>query len=141
MNLKKHISIFLTVLFLVSNFGMAFYLHYCGGEISSITINPTTSVVSTLSKDDCCQKREALKKEKCCKDKKIEIKKNGLDKIFKSISFNLDGPFLISEYNPLVFISVSNSKNKTSLSYYCDANAPPLYQLYNQYLLYDNYNV
>jgi hypothetical protein len=41
MNFKKQISIFLAILLLVSNVGLAFNVHYCGGEIASVSLNST----------------------------------------------------------------------------------------------------
>ena len=38
---------------------------------------------------------------------------------------------------PKNFNAVPSFKNNLSSAYYCDANAPPLYKLYSQYLLYD----
>jgi hypothetical protein len=135
MKFKKHISILLTILILVSNVGFAFNVHYCGGSISSVSL---TSVVPEIQKEKSCCVEKALKKESCCKDKKVVFQKKTIDKIFKSFSFQFDSALLVSEYQTIDFKSVPRFKNEVSLSYYCDANAPPLFKLYNQYLLYDS---
>ena len=135
MNFKKQISIFLAVLLLVSNVGLAFNVHYCGGEISSVSLNST--LPSLKSEKGCCEKI-VDKKDSCCKDKKIVIQKKADNGIVKSFSFQFDYSFLVPEHNNLiVFTAVPSFKNNLNFSYYCDANAPPLFKLYSQYLLYD----
>ena len=123
----------LAFLILVSNVGFAFNVHYCGGKIASVSFSSETP--SVQDKSDCCLKKE--KTTSCCKDKKIVFKKKTTEKIVKIFSFQIDTPFLIPVYQSLVFNTVPYFKNTVSLSYYCDANAPPLYKLYSQYLLYD----
>jgi hypothetical protein len=131
MKFKKQISIFLAVLLLVSNVGLAFNVHYCGGEIASV------SLTSLKAEKGCCEK-VASKKDSCCKDKKIVFQKKVDNGIVKSFSFQFDYAFIIPESHSVVFNNVTdNFKNNSSLSYYCDANAPPLFKLYSQYLLYD----
>lgn len=51
MNLKKCTGLFLAFLLLVSNIGFAFDVHYCGGEIASVSLN--TSVTASTEKK-CC---------------------------------------------------------------------------------------
>ncbi|WP_438861435.1 HYC_CC_PP family protein [Flavobacterium adhaerens] len=136
MKFKKHISIFLTVLFLVSNVGYSFYVHYCGDSISSVTLKPTTLASDMKSEGDCCQKI-STEKERCCKDKKIVVQKKTEDKIFKSVAFEFSSVFLVPKIQLVVFETVVLLLNKISIAYHCDANAPPLFKLYNQYLLYD----
>lgn len=135
MKFKKHISIFLAVLLLVSNVGLAFDVHYCGGEIASVSLNSTLPSLQT--EKGCCEKKVVSKKDSCCKDKKIVFQKKTDNGIVKSFSFQLDAVYLVPEFQPVVFEARPSFKNKLSLTYYCDANAPPFYKLYNQYLFYD----
>ena len=134
MNFKKQISILLAVLLLVSNVGLAFNVHYCGGEILSVSLNST--LPSLKSEKGCCEAK-ASKKDSCCKDKKIVIQKKVDNGIVKSFSFQFDYFFVVPEHNQIVFTAVPSFKSNLNLSYYCDANAPPLFKLYSQYLLYD----
>ncbi len=134
MKLKKQICILLTFLILVSNVGFAFNVHYCGDKISSISFGSETPNIQ--DENDCCLK-ETTKKASCCKDKKIVFQKKTTEKIVKTFSFQIDAPFLIPVCQSFVFTEVPYFQSNVSLSYYCDANAPPLYKLYNQYLLYD----
>ena len=135
MKFKKHISIFLAVLLLVSNVGLAFNVHYCGGHIASVSLNST--LPSMQSEKGCCEKKVVSKKDSCCKDKKIVFQKKTDNGTIKSFSFQFDYVFLEPEFQPVVFMAVPSFKNNQSLTYYCDANAPPLFKLYSQYLLYD----
>jgi hypothetical protein len=134
MNFKKQISIFLAVLLLVSNVGLAFNVHYCGGEIASVSLNST--LPSLKSEKGCCGAKTS-KKDSCCKDRKIVVQKKTDNVIVKSFSLQFDYAFVVPEYNHIVFTAVPSFKNNLNLSYYCDANAPPLFMLYSQYLLYD----
>jgi hypothetical protein len=127
---KKHISVFLAVLLLVSNVGFAFNVHYCGGEIASVSLS------SLKAEKGCCEK-VASKKDSCCKDKKIVFQKKVDNGIIKSFSFQMDYAFVIPERHSFVFTAVDNFRNNQTFSYYCNANAPPLFKLYSQYLLYD----
>jgi len=135
MKFKKHISVFLAVLLLVSNVGLAFNVHYCGGKISSVSLN--TTLPSVQSEKGCCEKKIASKKDSCCKDKKIVFQKKADNVVVKSFSFQFDYTFLVPDLQPAVFTITPSFKNNLSLDYYCDANAPPLFKLYSQYLLYD----
>jgi hypothetical protein len=55
---------------------------------------------------------------------------------FNSISFQPDFVFLFEEWNPIVFTEFTNFENSRITSYYCDAHAPPLFKLYQQYIFY-----
>jgi hypothetical protein len=138
MKLKKHISILIALLVLVSNSGLAFSVHYCEGKIASIS--------SVFSKEEecempvaevetCCAKPEVTHKD-CCSDKKVNLKSKTEKIIIKTISLDLE-PAFFSEYKNQTFASVelhyfSNEK----VAFYCQSNAPPLYKLYCQYTFY-----
>jgi hypothetical protein len=139
MKFKRHICLLLAFFLLVSNSGMAFSVHYCGDEIASIS--------SVFSKDAVCEMPvEPVEKEccvpkvkshkSCCDDKVVDLQDESDDVIVKSFSFNIDIPFLIQEWNPIIVSSNSNFKSTQIASYYCDANAPPFFKLYHQYVFY-----
>jgi hypothetical protein len=129
MNLKKCTGVFLAFLLLVSNIGFAFDVHYCGGKIASVSLSTTVS-----PEKKCCGSKE--KKSSCCKDKVVKFEKKSDDATFKVFFFQIAFPAVIHEFKPLAFLSVPNFKSKEIISYYADANAPPLYQLYHQYIFY-----
>jgi len=131
MNLKKHINILLAMLILVSNVGLAFNVHYCGDSVASVSL---TSIAKEVNDKDCCG--TIIEKSSCCKDKKIKIEKKSDNSILKTFSFQLEIPIVNYDWKPSVFDMVLNFKNFQKQHYYCDANAPPFYKLYSQYIFY-----
>ena len=127
---KKHISILLTALLLVSNLGLAFNVHYCDDEIASVTISTIPASQEIL--DECCGIVE--KESGCCNDKviKSEIKSDQL--LVNSLFF--DFVPVTSDWKTSFFLSNNFFQQKDNFSYYCDAHAPPLYLLYSQYTFY-----
>lgn len=130
MNFKKSTCLFLAFLLLISNIGFAFNVHYCGGKIASVSLDTASLIIEK----SCCAKSE--KKSSCCKDKVVQIEKKSDNATFKIFFFQLAFPLLIQEFNPVVFLSVSNFRSNQIISYYSDANAPPLFKLYHQYIFY-----
>lgn len=131
MNLKKCTGLFLAVLLLVSNIGFAFDVHYCGGKIASVSLN--TSVAASSEKK-CCGTVE--KKSSCCKDKVVHFEKKSDDATLKFFFFQFAFPPLVHEFKSMVLIAIPSFKNNQIISYYSDANAPPLFKLYSQYIFY-----
>ncbi|PWA06475.1 HYC_CC_PP family protein [Flavobacterium psychrotolerans] len=133
MKFKKHISIFLAFFLLVSNVGLAFNVHYCGDVIASVSIK--TEIYLQNTEKGCCKKNTA-KKYSCCKDKVFQFQQKSDNLIAKAFAIHADYSFLMEEWSLIVFTSGSNFKNSQITTYYCDANAPPLFKLYNQYIFY-----
>ena len=131
MNIKKCTSLFLAFLLLVSNVGMAFNVHYCAGEIASVSLESQQQI----KEKGCCEKIVS-KKDSCCKDKVFHFEKKSDNAIVKIFFFELNAPFLIQEWQPVVFSLTANFKITPVATYYCDANAPPLFKLYIQYIFY-----
>ena len=133
----KCTSLFLSFLILVSNMGLAFNVHYCGGQIakiSSVYSSDVSDVQKTPTKKGCCAAKANAGKS-CCKDKVVKVKEKS-DVVVKSFSFHIDAPFVSDFWKPIVFSQVTVLQKQQITSYYCDANAPPLYKLYSQYTLY-----
>lgn len=131
MELKKCTGLFLALLLLVSNIGFAIDVHYCGGKIASVSLNTTTG---TTAGKKCCGMSE--KKSSCCKDKVVHVEKKSDNAIFKIFFFQLGFAAVIQEYSSFVSLSIPKLNNNQVISYYCDANAPPLFKLYSQYIFY-----
>ncbi len=130
MNFKKYTNVLLVFFLLVSNLGMSFNVHYCEDEIASVSINTATN--SHEVEKDCCGIIE--KKSKCCKNKIIKSNEK-FDQITTK-SFSVDYNIVNNDWKPLVFTNAFNFQQKASISYYCNANSPPLYLLYSQYSFY-----
>lgn len=129
MNFKKCISFLLVFLLLASNAGLAFNVHYCGGEIASV--KPV--LLSAPVKSGCGMDED--KAEGCCKNKVIKSGKEH-DSVVKTFSFSIDAPFLPE----MVFCPVSTSPivnvHRPIIAHCCDAHGPPLFKLYSQYIFY-----
>jgi hypothetical protein len=129
---NRHISLLLAFFLLVSNIGFAFNVRYCGNDITSVTLK--TSTQDEKLEKDCCGVVE--KESHCCKDKEVKFEKKTDDLIQKTVSFHPVFILQSNEWNPCVFSFVSNFKKNAFTSYYCDANAPPFFKLYHQYIFY-----
>ena len=138
MKITKCTSLFLALLVLVSNIGLAFSVHYCGDNIAGIssayTVYESQKNEKATSPEACCSAK-AKEGKSCCKDKIVKIEKKS-DIIVKVFSFQFDAVLLPEIWKPLVFQTVATVAQNKLTSYYCDANAPPLYQLYSQYVFY-----
>ena len=140
MNIKKCTSLFLAILLLVSNIGLAFNVHFCEGKIASISSVYNIEKISDAPKksvvdEECCAENEKDHKQ-CCKDKVVDLEDKSPDTIIKTFSFQIDIPFLIQYWKPILFQEITSLKRREKIIYYCDANAPPLFKLYNQYIFY-----
>lgn len=140
MQIKKCTSLFLAILLLVSNFGLAFNIHYCGDKIASVSSafdTIETSKRDNSLKKDCCCIKEGYKKDSCCKNKVVDLKKDTKDVIIKTFSFQIDVPFTIVNSSELLFAKAEKTILNYNVSeYYCSPNAPPLFKLYQQYIFY-----
>lgn len=140
MNFKKHISLFLAFFLLVSNAGFAVDVHYCGVEIASVkpVFWKNFESKNTLEESCCSAKSLNFLEENgsCCKDKVVNFEKKLENVIVNSISFQPDFNFLLEEWNSIIYSEFRNFESNKITSYYCDANAPPLFKLYHQYIFY-----
>ena len=140
MNIKKCTSLFLAILLLVSNIGLAFNVHFCEGKIASISSVYNIEKISDAPKknvvdEECCAENEKDHRQ-CCKDKVVDLEDKSPDTIIKTFSFQIDIPFLVEDWKPILFKQIVSLKRAEKIVYYCDANAPPLFKLYNQYIFY-----
>lgn len=133
MKCKKCIGLMLAILILVSNIGWSFTMHYCGEKLASISVQTLSS--SNQSVKSCCAQK-VLKKDNCCKNKKVQIEKKSDQATLKVFSFEPYIAYLVSENKAATVISLTTILNKPIASYYCNANAPPLFKLYRQYIFY-----
>lgn len=138
MQFKKHFSLILAFLLLVSNSGLALNVHFCEGKIAGISSAFSKEEVCVEPiKDEkaCCAKPDPTHK-KCCSDKEVNLKNKTEKIVLKTISFDLDSVAVINEWKPLVFNVELPVIHANPLAYSCDANAPPLYELYCQFTLF-----
>ncbi len=62
--IKRLTTLFLTKVYIITAFGFALNLHYCGSVLAAVEINSPAKTCSPL----------AVMKMKCCKDKKVDVK-------------------------------------------------------------------
>lgn len=132
MNFRKQICSLLAVLLLVSNIGFAFNVHYCGDEIAYVSLKSTFS--SNNTEKNCCGIVE--EKSHCCKDKVFHFQKKSESSTFNVFTFNSDILFFNQKWKPFIITFALNFKRNSTASYFCDANAPPFFKLYSQYIFY-----
>lgn len=132
MNFRNHICITLALLLLVSNIGLAFNVHYCGDEISSISFK--TSVPSYEIEKNCCGEIE--KKSNCCDTKVMHFQKKSETSLSQIIVQTFNFYYSNNDWKPNFKITIPNFKINSTTAYFCDANAPPYFKLYSQYIFY-----
>ena len=135
---KKHISILIAVLVLVSNSGLAFNVHYCEGKIASISSVFADEEVcenTVVVKESCCVKPEATHKE-CCSDKKVDLKNKTEKIIIKTIPLDFVPAFFTEYRNTITTDVYTPIKTTKNVAFYCVSNAPPLYKLFCQLTFY-----
>jgi hypothetical protein len=132
MNFRKPICITLALLLLVSNIGLAFNVHYCGDEISSISFK--TALSSSEIEKNCCGEIE--KKSQCCATKWIQYQQKSETSLAQSFFQKAHFQWSNNVGKTNAIIAISNCKLNSTPTYFCDANAPPFFKLYSQYIFY-----
>lgn len=139
MKFKKCTSLLLALLLLVSNMGLAFNVHFCEGRIASVssifTVEEVCEMKAQPAEKGCCAQKSKSHKD-CCKDKLVDLQDDSQEVIIKTVTFQFDMTSVLPEWKPFVFAKVTAVKKNEILTYCCDANAPPLYKRYHQYIFY-----
>jgi hypothetical protein len=139
MQFKKCTGLFLASLLLVSNIGLAFNVHFCGGKIADVSSVYNVSEVCEMPVAEttaCCAKK-ATDHKKCCEDKTVDLQDDSDEVVVKTFTFSVAAPFLNAEI-PLFQNPASSPEvlRENTVAYYCDSHSPPLFKLYSQFLLY-----
>ncbi len=130
MKLKQMTSLLLVFLLLLSNTGLAFNVHFCGGTVASVSIKPEAA----NDKGCCGMKAETSN---CCKSKVVHFQKKSDNTLVKVFAFQSPAIAALYDWQPIVFEATTFFESNSNAAYYCDAHAPPLYQLHSQYIFYD----
>lgn len=140
MKFNKHISILLTFLILASNMGFAFNVHYCHGEVSSVSFaykieEPCNDHHEQEAKSCCAAAGDSHKK--CCKNDLVKLQDDSQDNIIvKSLQLDLSAFYAVEEWKPVMVSAEAPLFLTATPSFYCEAHAPPLFKLYCQYIFY-----
>lgn len=139
MRFKKGTSLFLAMLLLVSNLGLAFNVHYCEGKIAAVSsvynVEEVCEKPIVVAEKECCAKPEVSHKS-CCDDKVVDLQDDADQIVVKTFSFAVAAPFIIQEFKPTVFTFIPVVKHSEPAAYYCESHAPPLYKQYRQLIFY-----
>ena len=134
MKFKKQISIFLAFVVFMANIGYSFTVHYCNDTIASISLNTTIDEPCVEEVASCC----ALENnhDKCCSDKVIKVEKKTDNFVTKHFKIGFESIIFTSNSSlELLKRQVFYTKKETT-AFYCDSNAPPIYKLNCQLVLY-----
>ncbi len=135
MNFRKPISGLLASLLFLSNAGLAMNVHYCGGEIASVSLSAISGAEN--AEDSCCGIFE--QKAHCCKDKVLNFnKKTDQATVF---AFNIGSAYYLTtkEWESFFLPSFPFNEREVSSEYSFQTNGPPLFKLYSQYIFYDRF--
>ena len=142
MQLKKHISYLLSVLILVANMGLALNVHYCKGEVSAVSLAYGIKQACSHPENKhhtekkCCAHTDKEHKS-CCKNDFVKLKDKADNPVpVKSFQLELSGFVATQIWNSVQQYSEPVLLTTEEPAYYCEANAPPLFKLYCQYILY-----
>jgi hypothetical protein len=128
---KKHFVTLIAFFILVSNSGFAFTVHFCDDKVASVSLFENENCTKT--EESCCGVVEKVSD--CCSDKVIKIEDNSEKIVLKIIQINnFILPTFIDKSISINRVEIQKSANE--LHYFCEANAPPLYKLYQQYTFY-----
>ncbi|HLW63493.1 MAG TPA: hypothetical protein VKY33_08860 [Flavobacterium sp.] len=131
-------SVLLTTTLLFSNLGLAVNIHYCGSVVEKIELGYVSSMScdEELEEKPCCKEKDESVEKDCCKDETIKQKTDDVTvKVFSSQQFSEFIIPAVYDFQPLVLSEIRLPK-KIEAAFHCESNAPPLYKLYQQFLLY-----
>jgi len=108
--MKKVAAIFLTFLYLIPSIGFTMDLHFCGSNVTEVSIQ------KSLDKNCVCGKRSSSK---CCKEIHVEVKLDASQKVASSLvvskKVNEVKLFVLNIFSSELFTS---SSQKNSFIYY-----------------------
>ena len=137
--MKKIISIFLSMLLLVSSSGMAYARHFCGGMemISEITFGEkhlSCGMDMDAESSECGDEPKVSDEKHCCENL---IAKVQTDENFAKASFDLKfSTVFVATFNPIFELETEEILSPKTI-YFAEYNPPPLLQDLN--ILYDTF--
>lgn len=134
MKFKKQISILIALVVLIANVSSDFIVHYCNDTIASISFNTSSEDPCAKPAVSCCAADN--EHDSCCSNKIVKVEKKTDNFLTKSLKFDLND-VVLNDISNVKFVhkTVSFSFNENP-AFYCESNAPPLYELYCQLVLY-----
>jgi hypothetical protein len=139
MEFRKCTSFLLAVLLLISNAGLAFNVHFCEGEIASVSTIYNIEEVCEMpvaTPDKVCCTEAAKDHKSCCKDKTVDLQDKSDNKIVKTFSIAAMAFFVVPETTSFRFAGLPATVEYFASTYKFEEHSPPLFQLYSQYIFY-----
>lgn len=137
MNFKKCTSLLMAFYLLISSSGLAFNVHYCGDTVASVSTVFNTEepcVMDIHSEEKACCSASSENHDGCCSDETIQADFDEV--VIKQVQFDFDYVSVLPTVDFSFYTNRVKQINEQLFDYYCDANAPPLYQLYTQLVFY-----
>ena len=122
---------------LISSSGLAFNVHYCGdtiASVSSVFSNEEPCEMEIHPEEKACCTASSDSHDGCCSDETIQADFD--DVVIKQLQFYFDYVSVLPTVEFSFYTNRVDLINEQLFDYYCDANAPPLYQLYSQFVFY-----
>jgi len=134
MQTKKAIALFLAFFILTPNLGLAFNVHYCHNEIASVSLKYDFVELLNPLQNSCCEAKGNCGK--CCSNKVVEFNKASDNFLQDGFQFKFQQAIWVTNIVPVFSVEVENYLKTALISNSCDANAPPLYKLFCQFIFY-----
>lgn len=128
--MKKVTTIFLLLLFLISNSGVAINVHWCGGKLSSIDF--------FADGEHKCKCGKKAMKPNCCKDKTSQLKANDELSNTNHVDFKISiSTFFFTLINQIEVVPSANYQYAASAFYHPEPFKPkaPIYLLDGAFLI------
>ncbi|MBQ0148335.1 MAG: hypothetical protein KBS93_07825 [Flavobacteriaceae bacterium] len=148
MKMQKYIRILLSLVLIISNLSVAFSMHFCQGQVEKVQLNHLDNKVCKMQQlASCCETKQTANHcktskennldEDCCKDLAYaeDFQDQIAIKVFKisPIDFFV-APTILKVVFPL---DLNKTGCITPLDFYIESNAPPIYILHKQLVLYE----
>ena len=139
MTLKKHIASCLAVLYLILSSGIVVNLHYCCGELETISMVTNDTGCNDDVAISCCGAVEvdtATDDKGCCDDDVINLNDSDVDTVLVTHN-GLDLFVGVSQLQEAHVVAEVIQLTQAALPHFTyQSNAPPLYKLYCTYIHY-----
>ena len=118
----------------MANIGYSFTVHYCNDTIASISLNSNFEEPCIEPVVSCCAIEDSH--DSCCSNKIIKLEKKSDNFLTKSLKFEAINAVLNTNFTAEIADKKELFSSNENPAFYCESNAPPLYKLYCQLVLY-----
>lgn len=144
--MQNYIRFVLSLILIVSNLSVAFSMHLCQGSVEKIKLNHfdnemckmkvKTSCCSEKEEDQHCETNNDQKNDDCC----IDLSLNDELSTQQTVEVLKISPIVFYEFRVFQMFEFISENSTTTfqkyLDFYVESNAPPIYILHKQLVLY-----